>query len=707
MASKNGIPFISKLGIKSKFVILVIALILISVRFVGSSSFQTARKGIDRITDTLLNHQADMVVSRVLDTNEQEFLLLRGLALDDTLRNPDVAPLDKYFFLQQFRDIDRTKYQGMGFVQPGGMCVVAPGIEMDFSFSDYYQASSKGKEFVSNPIVNDMVDLEEGTANSLRFYSVPVYDYNNKFCGVLDSILVGNSLNTVSEAIDIGEGYHPVIIDMTSGEVLGNANPLESFDPEAAKSNPAFSEMWNSLLNGGSGAGRYKTPAGKEMVYAYRPIGGGTNWTVLCAAPISAYNAELNLISRSLISGSILAVIIALIVGLISIRLLVLPLKNIRLAIDDIATGNADLTNRIPHKTNDEIGKVVQGFNTFIEKLQVIISGLKDSKDTITSVGKELEATTRETSDSINEIIANIGGVSNQISAQTMSVNETAGAVNEIASNIESLERMIENQSNGILQASSAVEQMMGNINSVNTSVDRMAESFVSLSASASSGAEKQMNATELMQQIKDQSETLQEANSAIAAIAEQTNLLAMNAAIEAAHAGDAGKGFSVVADEIRKLSETSTEQSRTIGDQLNAIQQSIENVFHASNESNAAFQTVNDKISETDQIVRQIKSAMEEQAEGSKQIGEALHLMNDSTAEVRVASREMSEGNKQILSEIQKLQNTTLSMNSSMEEMASGAQVITNTGAALSAISDKVNATITEIGNQVDQFKV
>ena len=150
-----------------------------------------------------------------------------------------------------------------------------------------------------------------------------------------------------------------------------------------------------------------------------------------------------------------------------------------------------------------------------------------------------------------------------------------------------------------------------------------------------------------------------------------------MNAAIEAAHAGEEGKGFAVVADEIRKLAESSGVQSVTIGNLLKKIKFSIDKITESVGDMLARFEMIDSGVKTVSDQDAEIRSAMEEQDQASKQILEAIGQLNDITLQVGKGSTEMLEGSRDIMHESKNLEAATEEISGGMNEMAIGAEQI------------------------------
>lgn len=344
-------------------------------------------------------------------------------------------------------------------------------------------------------------------------------------------------------------------------------------------------------------------------------------------------------------AGVMVAIVIAIVVlTYFLLRSMVLkPINEMMLISKDIAQGEGDLTKRVPVHGSDEISTLGGYFNMFIEKLQKMISKVAHVTDKVASASVELSATAEEISKGTDTL--------------TSRASQTAAAVEEMNATVS---QVAQNSGKAATLAQETVKTAKDGGSVVSDTISGMQQLSDAVSSSAT-----------IISELGKSSDQIGEIVRVIEDIADQTNLLALNAAIEAARAGEQGRGFAVVADEVRKLAERTTKATKEIGDMIRQIQQdtrgAVESMQQGTvkvtsgvdlvNRTGEALSRIVEMVSESADMIRQIAVASEEQSVATQQIANDIENVAKVTKESASGANESAKAShdlSQLATELQ-----------------------------------------------------
>ncbi|MBN1523175.1 MAG: HAMP domain-containing protein [Spirochaetales bacterium] len=382
------------------------------------------------------------------------------------------------------------------------------------------------------------------------------------------------------------------------------------------------------------------------------------------------------------------------------------PIRRIEKKMDDISKGGGDLTESIDINTEDEIGRLSNAYNEFIMNLSLIINNLKQVSEQSRGIGDNLATNSEETASTIEEISTTVTSMQQKITILDTEIDKTKATTDVLNQFITEVGNMIQNQSASVSESSSSIQEMISSIHNIEKTIVDKKKASDALESMAIISGEEMTETISAIQDIATSAETIQQLNNLIDDVARQTNLLALNASIEAAHAGEEGKGFNVVAEEIRKLAEATATNARNISESVGLIIQKITATAISAEKTGKQTEKLINGIHEISQSMNETLQGIQEINTGSYNITESLTQLIEITEQVRGTSQQMIKGTEEINNSMNQLTELSVDNNHGMSEIASGMSQIANSALLLSEMSTQNAGSIEILETEIMKFK-
>jgi methyl-accepting chemotaxis protein len=382
------------------------------------------------------------------------------------------------------------------------------------------------------------------------------------------------------------------------------------------------------------------------------------------------------------------------------IRMIIVKLK-------EIISGEGDLTKRIEISQFDEIGELIDSINQFISQLNMLFTHVAGVSERVSHSSESINNTLSGASAATEEMLSSTDQVRKNTDQQMEIVVQTQDSFDTIFNSLQEITEYVDNQTAFAQDTSSSIEEMVANIKSINKLAEKTSQESQGLVEIASEGSTAVSSSISFIREIEESSKKVEETISIISGIAAQTNLLAMNAAIEAAHAGDKGKGFAVVAAEVRKLAESSAAGVKDIATHIKDMAARINNGVMLSEEANQALDNILDGVKNTTNLVKEITCAMREQSIGMDQTINSVNALVTASKSIKSQTEIQYKHGKTLKELIINLNQASIIMNKATLEQRNGNEEIVREVEAVSEMSINNISEVERLRQEIARFKI